>query len=69
MVIPASFRRRLGFKVGDTLIAEVAGEELRIRSRSSAVADAQKLMRELIPEDISLVDELIADRRAEAARE
>lgn len=69
MVIPASFRRELGFKVGDSVIVEVANGELHVRSRDSAIADAQKRMRDLVPEGVSLVDELIADRRAEAARE
>lgn len=69
LVIPASFRRELGFNVGDTVIIEMSGGELHVRSRSSALASARKLMRQLVPEGVSLSDELIADRRAEAARE
>ncbi len=69
MVIPATFRREMGVKVGDTLIAEVVDGELRVRPRNLAVANAQRLMRELVPSGVSLADELIADRRAEAARE
>ncbi len=69
MVIPATFRRQLGLRVGDTVIVEVADGELHVRSRAGAIANAQKLMRGLVPEGVSLVDELIADRRAEAARE
>ena len=69
MVIPATFRREMGVKVGDTLIAEVVDGELRVRPRNLAVANAQRLMRELVPPGVSLADELIADRRAEAARE
>jgi hypothetical protein len=33
------------------------------------VRRAQKLVRNFVPEGVSLVDELIAERRAEAARE
>jgi bifunctional DNA-binding transcriptional regulator/antitoxin component of YhaV-PrlF toxin-antitoxin module len=69
LVIPASFRRELGLQVGDTVVMEVVEGELRVRSRDAAIADIQKLVRSLVPEGVSLSDELIADRRAEAARE
>ncbi|KMO22830.1 AbrB/MazE/SpoVT family DNA-binding domain-containing protein [Methylobacterium indicum] len=69
LVIPASFRREMGLQVGDTVVMEMVGGELRVRSRDAAIADAQKLVRGLVPDGISLSDELIADRRAEAAKE
>jgi bifunctional DNA-binding transcriptional regulator/antitoxin component of YhaV-PrlF toxin-antitoxin module len=69
LVIPASFRRELGFQVGDTVVMEVVEGELRVRSRDAAIAEIQKLVRGLVPEGVSLADELIADRRAEAAKE
>lgn len=69
LVLPASFRRQLGFNVGDTVIIEMIDGELHVRSRSSALTSARKLMRQLVPEGVSLSDELIADRRAEAAHE
>ena len=69
LVIPASFRRELGIAVGDTGIVEVADGELRVRSRNAALANARRLMRQLVPDGVSLVDELIAERHAEAARE
>ena len=69
LVIPASFRRELGVKPGDTLIVEMDGGELRVRSLPSAIARVQAQMRELNPEGRLLSEELIADRRAEAARE
>ncbi len=69
LVIPASFRRELGIAVGDTVIVEVADGELRVRSRNAALANARRLMRQLVPDGVSLVDELIAERHAEAARE
>lgn len=69
LVIPASFRRELGVEIGDIVTVEIADGELRVRSRSAAIANAQRLMRLLVPDDVSLVDELIADRRAEAAEE
>lgn len=69
LVIPAQFRRELGMNVGDTVVLEVADGELRVRSRSFALANARRLMRQLVPEGVNLSDELIADRRAEAAVE
>lgn len=68
LVIPAGFRRELGIAVGDTVIVEVLDGELRVRSRNAALANARRLMRHLVPDGVSLVDELIADRRAEAGR-
>ncbi|KQQ26386.1 AbrB family transcriptional regulator [Methylobacterium sp. Leaf123] len=69
LVIPAGFRRELGLEVGDTVIMEVIEGELRVRSRDAAIAEIQKLARSFIPEGVSVVDELIADRRTEAAKE
>lgn len=65
LVIPAGFRRALGLNVGDTVILDIADGQLHLRSRTSAVAEARRMMRDLIPNGESLVDELIADRRAE----
>lgn len=69
LVIPVSYRRELGIDVGDTVVMEIADGELRVRSLDAAIANAQRLMRQLVPENVSLSDELVADRRDEAARE
>ncbi len=69
IVIPAEFRKELGLKPGDVIILSLQGEELRIRSIDSAIRRAQEMVARYVPEGVSLVDELIAERRAEAARE
>ena len=69
LVIPAQFRREMGIGAGDTVVVEMAQGELRIRSLSSAIRKAQAIVRELVPDHVSLVDELIAERKAEADRE
>jgi len=69
LVIPADLRRRLGLKAGDSVVMEVEDGELRVRSLKAAVARAQALVRRYVPAGESLVDELIRDRRAEAANE
>lgn len=69
LVIPAAMRRELGIGAGDTVLVSVDDGELRVRSLTSAIARAQSLVRKYVPEGVSLVDQLIADRREEAGRE
>lgn len=67
--IPAQFRRELGLGTGDTVLVELAEDGLRVRSLSGAVARAQAIVRQFSPPGVSLADDLIAERRTEAARE
>lgn len=69
IVIPAEMRAAMMVKPGDMVTAEVVEGEFRIVSPDVAVKRAQKLARKLLPPGVSLVDELIAERRAEARRE
>jgi AbrB family looped-hinge helix DNA binding protein len=67
LVIPASFRKALGIKVGDEVILRIENEELRITTLKRRLQRAQRLVRKHVKSGISLVDELIIERR-EAAR-
>ena len=69
VVIPAEYRKALGLQAGDSVMIQLEDGEIRIRSIDEGIRRAQALVRAWIPADRSLVDELIADRRAEAARE
>lgn len=69
IVLPAEVRERLGIKPGDTLVLQDEGIALRVQSYDQALADAQAFCANLAPPEVSLADELIADRRVEAARE
>jgi AbrB family looped-hinge helix DNA binding protein len=69
VVIPAEMRAAMMVKPGDTVTARVENGEFLITSPDVAVRRAQSLARKLIPAGVSLVDELIADRREEARRE
>jgi AbrB family looped-hinge helix DNA binding protein len=69
LVIPADLRRQLGLQAGDSVVMDVEDGELRVRSLKAAVARAQALVRRYVPAGEGLVDELIRDRRAEAAGE
>jgi len=65
VVIPAAFRKALGFRTGDTVLVDLDGSELRIRSLGAAIAQAQTIAKRFAPDRV-LSRELIADRRAEA---
>jgi AbrB family looped-hinge helix DNA binding protein len=69
VVIPAPMRAALGMKEGDKVLVRLEGNEIRIYTYQEAMRRAQELVRSFVPPGVSLVDELIADRRAEAARE
>jgi AbrB family looped-hinge helix DNA binding protein len=69
MVIPAEFRKTLGVRRGDQLVVDLKDGDLRVRSLDAVVERAQALVRRYVPDDVSLADELIEDRRAEAAPE
>jgi AbrB family looped-hinge helix DNA binding protein len=69
LVIPALMRRELRISAGDTVMVDIDNGELRVRSVSKALERARAILRRHVPEGVSLSDELIADRRAEAGRE
>jgi len=69
IVIPAEIRTAMGVGDGDTLSARIEDGVLILMSPETAIRKAQELVRRHIPEGVSLVDALIAERRAEAARE
>ena len=63
-------RRELGFKEGDRLIIEREGNCAVIKTYDQVVREVQAEVKRLTgPYKGSIVDELIAERRAEAARE
>ncbi len=68
IVIPATIRKGLGLRVGDavTLVLQDNGE-VRLLTQTEAVRQAQALVRQHVDKDRSLVDELLAERREEAA--
>ena len=69
IVLPAALRRKHGFSVGATLVVDDSSGGVTIRSLDEAVAAAQAIMAKVAPAERVLSDELIADRRAEAARD
>lgn len=69
VVIPAAFRRTLGLKTGDAIVFILDDAGLRLKTRQQELRELQEMVCRVIPPDIRLAEELIAERRAEAARE
>lgn len=68
VVIPAPMRRALAVAPGDELALSVEEDRLVIEPRKAAVRRARGMFRHL-SSDVSVVDELLAQRRDEAGRE
>ncbi|HZP75692.1 MAG TPA: AbrB/MazE/SpoVT family DNA-binding domain-containing protein [Pseudolabrys sp.] len=69
VALPEVIRDALQLREGETLIATVEDDEIRLMTIPVAVRKAQALIRQYIPEGVSLVDELLEDRRREVERE
>jgi len=68
LVIPAALRQLLGFEEGDTLVAREEAGRL-VLEKPAMVKQRLKARFAQVPNDRSLADELIAERREAAKRE
>jgi len=69
-MLPSWWRKREGVNASTELCVAVTEEgALVLETREQGLRRARTLLRKYIPEGVSLSDELIAGRRAEAARE
>lgn len=64
--LPSDIRRQLGLSDGDQVVMRVIDGELHIRPRRDVLKRIQAMLQPYASTDGSVVDELIADRRAEA---
>jgi hypothetical protein len=69
LVLPAEVAEALGMADGYRVFATFKADRLEIISADAAMEEAREMVRKYIPPGVSLVDELIAERRAEVARE
>jgi AbrB family looped-hinge helix DNA binding protein len=68
LVLPAEVRKRLELKPHDLLVIDLDAGALVVRKATDVAHDLRGVLRRRAP-DRDLASELIADRRAEAARE
>ncbi len=69
VVIPVQFREAMGIEPGDEVIFSSDGGTVHIETQKQRIRRAQEYVRSFIPEDVSLVEELIAERREEFRKE
>jgi AbrB family looped-hinge helix DNA binding protein len=69
ILLPAELRAELHVAEGDSVLFVQHHNALELRTLKQAVQKAQEYFCSLAPASVSMVDELIAERRAEAARE
>ena len=67
--LPLELRNQLGVTTGDSIVVVSDDHEIKIDSAAQALRKAQDYFADFVPDGVSLVDELIAERRAEAERE
>ena len=69
LVIPSALRRELGFKDGDAVILRVENGELRVSTVRAAFERVRRLVAKYVPPEVDLVEDLLEERRREAALE
>ena len=69
IVIPVELRERHHFSPGDEIVLQEIDGHIALKSYEQTLSDVQAYFKSIGDPEISMVDELIAERRAEAARE
>ena len=69
IIIPAELRRRMGWEAGQRLTLIGGNHELKVLSRRQALERIQEEVRRHSRPGVSVVDELIRERRREALRD
>ena len=67
VVIPAAYREALGIEEGGAVFVRMEGDELRVVEDETEVRRVREMIARRVPEGVSLVDELLRERRREAA--
>ncbi|HVX09882.1 MAG TPA: AbrB/MazE/SpoVT family DNA-binding domain-containing protein [Pirellulales bacterium] len=69
VVLPAEVCKQLGIDVGDTVIVDVDDGKVQLHSFDTRLATFRAELSNKVPPGVSLVDELLAERREEVRRE
>lgn len=67
--LPVSLREKLGIEHGDPVVVIEDDHQFRIETATDSLRKAQNYFSSFVPEGVSLADDLISERRDEAARE
>lgn len=69
LTLPVELRLRHEIEIGSSVVIIEGKDKIEICTPKQSVRKAQEYFRSVIPAGISLVDELIEERREEAKRE
>ena len=69
LVLPSALLAVAGLSKGGVLLARFDDDEIRLMTPEATTRKIQTELRKYVPDNVSLVDELILERRREAKRE
>lgn len=69
ITIPIEFRREFNMEKGDALTFRAENGVLQILTKQQLLEEARAAVREFVPDNVSLTEELFAMRREELAKE
>jgi AbrB family looped-hinge helix DNA binding protein len=69
VVIPAELRQQYGLKPGDSLVLEPSNSGITVRPLDDVIQEVQEYFAAVAPAKVVLSEELLRDRREEAAKE
>lgn len=69
IVLPREVRDRMNLKTGDGILLIESGNACRLETPEQSLREAQAYFTSLVEPGVSVVDELLRERREEAARE
>lgn len=69
VVIPAELCQKYGLNPGDPVVLEPSEDGIRVRPLDGVVEDVQAYFSGVAPAKVVLSEELLSDRRKEAAKE
>ena len=69
LVIPAAMRKALGVDIGDEVLLSFEDGEIRISTRLGNIETIRAMVRTLVPESVSVVDEFLKEKYEETESE
>ena len=69
MILPAELRQLLGVGKGDRVVLQAEGQRIELTTAKRARDLARERVRQRFPGALGVVDEFLAERRAEAEQE